>query len=221
MNNRQPTNYQSNPYDDRGEDSYGPPAGGLPSRPAGGMAAADILEQCTQIDRAISDIESRLQNFKGLQSRILSDRAAITDLDGASSDLMTQYRNLAARMKKIKSDPDSGSPRNVAQVGRVDRRLKSAINEFQRLESDFRSQMRDQQARQYRIVNPNATEEEVREVVEDPNAQVFQQAVCYPCPLDEFSIFSRYTIAPQLRSSWTIPKRHQCRPTTSRSHSKH
>jgi syntaxin 1B/2/3 len=175
-----PANYGNNPYDDRNEvDNYGPPSGGRPSQPAGGMSGADILGQCTQIDGAISDLESRLQGFKALQSRILSDRANIGELDGASSELMTQYRNLAARMKKIKQNPESGSPRNVAQVGRVDRRLKSAINEFQRLESDFRSQMRDQQARQYRIVNPNASESEVREAVEDPSAQIFQQAVSH------------------------------------------
>lgn len=172
-----PANYGNNPYDDRNEAEYDAPATNMPSRSAGGMAGANILEQCTQIDRAITDLETRLQSFKSLQTRILSDRASMSELENASSDLMSQYRNLAARMKKIKQNPESGNPRNVAQVGRIDRRLKSAINDFQRLESDFRSQMRDQQARQYRIVNPNASEDEVREAIEDPSAQIFQQAV--------------------------------------------
>jgi len=146
------------------------------SQPSMG-GGSDILQQCTDIDRTITELESRLQGLRSLQSRILADRAPISDLDNESTDLMSTYRNLAARMKKIKSNPESGAPRNAPQVGRVDRRLKSAMNDFQRLESEFRGQMRDQQARQYRIVNPNATEEEVQQVIEDPNTQVFQQAV--------------------------------------------
>ncbi|KAK3077006.1 hypothetical protein LTS18_011451 [Coniosporium uncinatum] len=37
--------------------------------------------------------------------------------------------------------------------------------------------MQEQQARQYMIVNPDATEEEVREAVEDPDTQIFAQAL--------------------------------------------
>lgn len=139
--------------------------------------AENILDECSAIDYAITDLESRLQSFKSLQARILSDRAQIQELDAASADLLGAYRSLAARMKKIKSKPESGSPRNAPQVGRVDRRLKSSLTEFQRIESEFRSSMREQQARQYRIVNPAATEDEVREAVDDPSVQVFQQAL--------------------------------------------
>jgi syntaxin 1B/2/3 len=142
-----------------------------------------ILDECTAVDQTITELESRLQSFRSLQSRILSDRAQISELDSASADIMAAYRNLTTRMKKIKSKPESREPMNAPQVGRVDRRLKGAIGEFQKLESEFRAQMREQQARQYRIVNPNASEAEVREVVEDSSVQVFQQAVSCPrCP---------------------------------------
>jgi syntaxin 1B/2/3 len=159
----------------------------MPLRGGGGESETDnILDDCTAINETIDDLEGRLQELKRLQSQILSDRAPITQLDSSSANIMAAYRNLAARMKKIKSNPKSGAPMNAPQVGRVDRRLKSAMNDFQRIESEFRGQMRDQQARQYRIVNPNATEEEVREIVEDPSIQVFQQAVCgiqtFPIP---------------------------------------
>lgn len=94
-----------------------------------------------------------------------------------NSEVMGAYRNLGDKLKKVKSNPESGNPRNAPQVGRVDRKLKKAINDFQRVESDFRRQMQDAQARQYRIVNPAATDDEVQEAVEDPNTQIFQQAV--------------------------------------------
>jgi syntaxin 1B/2/3 len=162
------------PYPDKPEEDALP---AMPLKGGGGGEPDNILNDCTAINETIDDLEGRLQAFKRLQSQILSDRAQISQLDSSSADIMAAYRNLAARMKKIKSTPSSAAPMNAPQVGRVDRRLKSAINEFQKIESDFRAQMRDQQARQYRIVNPNASEAEVREVVEDPSVQVFQQAV--------------------------------------------
>jgi syntaxin 1B/2/3 len=184
MQNNPQNSYQtglpSNPGANRpgGQPQYGQEGdveGQYGAAPAAGTD--NILDECSAIDYAITDLESRLQAFKSLQARILSDRAQVQELDNASADILGAYRNLAARMKKIKSKPESGSPRNAPQVGRIDRRLKSSLTEFQRIESEFRAQMREQQARQYRIVNPAATEDEVREAVDDPSVQVFQQAL--------------------------------------------
>jgi syntaxin 1B/2/3 len=143
----------------------------------GSDGGADILNQCQAIDRTIDELEERLQGLQGLHSRVLNDRATNAEVDRTNSEIMGAYRALGDRLKKVKSKPESGSARNAPQVGRVDRRLKKAINDYQRVESDFRRQMQEQQARQYRIVKPEASEEEVREAVEDPNTQVFQQAV--------------------------------------------
>jgi len=150
----------------------GPDAGGY-----GGAGGDDILNSCQAIDKAVDDLERRLFDLQGLHSRVLSDRASNSEVDRSNSEMMAAYRNLGDKLKKVKSNPESGSPRNAPQVGRVDRKLKKAINDYQRVESDFRKQMQEQQARQYRIVRPDATEAEVREAVEEPNAQVFQQAL--------------------------------------------
>ncbi|KAF1981701.1 t-SNARE [Aulographum hederae CBS 113979] len=194
---------QSNPYDDRDDynngGNYGgynnqgrtnQPAmemqsmgngggnyGGLPPRPGTGPAAANpnnMLNECAAIDRAINDLDSRLQDLQREHRREDPDQRTIQTMN---EDIMDTYRGLGDRLKKIKSSPDSGSPRNAPQVGRVDRRLKQMINDYQRMESDFRRKMQDQQARQYMIVNPDATDEEIREAVEDPNTQIFAQAL--------------------------------------------
>lgn len=61
---------------------------------------------------------------------------------------------------------------------RVDSRLKDAIRAYQQVESSFRKKTEEQMARQYRIVSPDATEDEVRAAVEDQSGgQVFQQAL--------------------------------------------
>ena len=149
-----------------------PPMGGS------GTSGRSILEECRAIDQAIEDLESRLTTLQTLHRRVLNDQAPSSQIDTENTDIMTAYRGLGARLKKIKSSPDSRSPMSAPQVGRVDRRLKNAISEYQRIEAEFRRQMQDQQARQYRIVRPDASEEEVRAAVEDGGGgQIFQQAL--------------------------------------------
>ncbi|KAL0935002.1 snare domain containing protein [Colletotrichum truncatum] len=155
---------------------------------AGGFGQSDpqaILNECRSIDQGIDQIESNLNQLRMLQERTLTDAdtsansATARQLDALSSETMTMYRSLTDRVRQVKSSPDGQSARNAPQVGRVDRRLKGAIQQYQQVESQFRKRTQDQMARQYRIVRPDADEREVREAVEDAGAgaQIFQQAV--------------------------------------------
>ena len=65
----------------------------------------------------------------------------------------------------------------VAQSQAVKTRFTGLLQEHQVVENEFRKKVRDRVERQYRIVKPQATEEEVREVTESDNPQVFSQAV--------------------------------------------
>lgn len=143
-----------------------------------------ILNECRDIDRGIDSIDRNLERLRFLQSRAIDDPDASQgtqtnrEIDALSSETMTLYRNFGARIKAIKQQRESGESRNKPQVGKVDRKLKSAINEYQQVESDFRKKLSEQMARQYRIVKPEATDEEVRAAIEDTsNNQVFSQAV--------------------------------------------
>jgi syntaxin 1B/2/3 len=183
----------SNPYDQREDDDagrynnyaqgrYDDPSA-VEMQPVGGYAAggADpnaILNECREVDRALDRIDSQLDELESMFKQVLArpdmPSSRITDL---SSQIMTGYRALVARVKNIKSKPESGNPRNAPQVGKVDRRLKTTINKYQNLEADFRRDSQAAAERQYRIVKPDATDEEVRQAVEDPEAPIFQQAL--------------------------------------------
>ena len=143
-----------------------------------------ILNDCREIDNGITEIERTLSQLRNLQQRSLDDpdssanSATNRQLEAMASETMAMYRNFAGRIKAIKQKPESGSPKNAPQVGKVDRRLKNAIQEYQRVDADFRKKLQEQMARQYRIVRPDASEAEVREAVEDTsNQQVFSQAL--------------------------------------------
>ena len=156
-----------------------------------------ILNECRSIDRGIDEIQKNLERLRFLQQRAIDDPDASQgtqtnrELDSLSSDTMTLYRSFAARIKTIKSQKESGDPRNKPQVGLVDRKLKTAINEYQNVEKDFRHKLSAQMERQYRIVRPDASDQEVQEAIQDTsNNQVFSQAV--RCSI----VLSRHSLMP-------------------------
>lgn len=73
------------------------------------------------------------------------------------------------------------------QTGLVKTKFVEAIQNYQTVEQQHRQKYKQRLERQYKIVKPDATPEEVRAVVEDDNGgQVFSQAVriylcSYPC----------------------------------------
>ncbi|EKG17077.1 hypothetical protein MPH_05767 [Macrophomina phaseolina MS6] len=146
-----------------------------------GAPAADpnaILNDCQAIDRALDQIDSQLEQLSRLHKSAVNEPLVYKNqIDNLNNEIMTGYRGLVDRMRRIKGLPESGEPRNKPQVGRVDRRLKSTINKFQEVESKFRKELQESQARQYRIVRPDATDDEVKQAIEDPEAQIFSQAL--------------------------------------------
>jgi len=124
-------------------------------------------------------VKSAINALRGPQQRALDDPGANSskELDYATSEIMAMFRNLTGKVKDIKQKPESGSPRNSPQVGKVDRDLKKTREEYLQMDAEFNRKVKDQAARQYRIVRPDATEQEVRQAVEDPNQQMFSQAL--------------------------------------------
>jgi syntaxin 1B/2/3 len=141
------------------------------------------LDEISDINRGIDTIDRNLEQLRTLQQRSLDDADSSASsstnrqLDRLSSETMAEYRSLTERVRQLKSKPEN-QQRFGQQVRRVDGRLKDAIRAYQQVESAFRKKTEEQMARQYRIVRPDATDEEVRAAVEDQTGgQVFQQAL--------------------------------------------
>jgi hypothetical protein len=142
-----------------------------------------ILNACREVDRGIDSIEGYLNELTRLHARAENETGDQSQLDSEtrtlSDRIMESYGVLVSRVRMIKSNPESGSPRNAPQVGRVKRRLESTMRRYQQIGLQSRNQKKDQIERTVRITNPAATEEEIREAVEDPQGgQVFANAVC-------------------------------------------
>ncbi len=140
-----------------------------------------ILNKCREIDSGIQELRRDFGQIRSLQQAAIEDpdiSRGTAKLDAKVTEVVNLYRSLVDRIKKVKQQKESGDPRNRPQVERVNRNLTAAINEYQELDREFRQKVRDQKARQLRIVKPDASEQEVRAAVEDPNNdQIFSQAV--------------------------------------------
>ncbi|KAK3690310.1 t-SNARE [Podospora appendiculata] len=160
-------------------------AGSFGGQGSGGGDPNAILNECRDVDRSIDEIEGNLNQLQALQTRALGDAdtssgsSTSRQLDALSAETMSMYRSLTDRVRKIKSNPDSRQPRNTAQVNRVDRRLKQAIQKYQTVEASYRKDTQKQVARQYRLVRPEVSEAEALAAVEDTGGspQIFQQAL--------------------------------------------
>lgn len=158
--------------------------GGYGGGASNGGGATSILDECSEIDRGIEEVEQNLNQLRNLHRAALNDTDTSggsrvnRELDGLSSDTMTLYRSLVERVRKIKSNPASRQGMNARQVERIDGRLKNAIRQYQEIDADFRRETQSQIARQYRIVKPNASEDEVAAAVDGSDGgQVFAQAL--------------------------------------------
>ena len=143
-----------------------------------------ILNDCREISRGIDDVLRNVNELRGLYLTTTSLTSAdeLTQhrarIDALQETTMALYHNLVERMKRIKINPESGNPRNEKQVGATSRRLKLAMNDYQKAEAEYRAREKEQGRRQYLTIKPDATEEEVTRATEEISGEnVFQQAV--------------------------------------------
>ncbi|CAD6447663.1 6d87f114-5764-4688-b8c4-cd5459049777 [Sclerotinia trifoliorum] len=181
---------QSPPYDNggaMGRDSYGGQNVEMASLAQNGSQPGQqvdpnyILNACRDIDREIDDAAQYTAQLDKLTGRLQNelDQSYITrELNEIASNSALQFKAIIEEISKLKRMPESGTPMNQGQIGRVSRKLKQTMDTYKSREMAFEHAVRDQMRREYRIVNPDATESEVNAAV--PNAepqQMFQQAL--------------------------------------------
>lgn len=143
----------------------------------------------------IQDINTQLDNYSNLVDLISAkQRNYIQDLDLNEED--TEYLSkqidalvveasslqseLKSRIKNVQTQAvQLGNRQKIDQAETTRSKFLELIQRYRLTESNNREQTRVQAERQYRIVKPDATAEEVRAVVEDGagNQQIFQQAL--------------------------------------------
>jgi syntaxin 1B/2/3 len=140
-----------------------------------------ILNELRDIDNSITEINGLVKELQMLQDKSLGavdNTALLKDIADKGGEAIQAYRALAERLMSIKQKPESGSPRNAPQLGKVDRRLKKAVQDYREVDADFGQKSRSARERQFRIAYPEADDRQVREAGEAENdGQVFRMAM--------------------------------------------
>lgn len=164
---------------------------------SGGAAAAPSSTVLTQqdflgrVDFAKSEIRtlgSNIQEIASLHQRALSQPDANSSANLENLVTQTQLKNTQIRdqIKYLELDAlktqDSTKSVKARQAKQLKTEFEKALKDYQQEEVGYRQRYREQIARQYRIVNPEASEAEVNEASElDWGSEgVFQTAVSFP-----------------------------------------
>ncbi|KAF0374110.1 t-SNARE [Gigaspora margarita] len=153
------------------------------------MSTQGFLEETNSIEANISTIQQNIGRIEELQTHILGSTSSMqedalnkerSNMMGNTKDLLFQIKD---RIKKIGYE-NAQLPANDSSIGlRKQRHLhlhdkfNRVLDEYRRIEDTYMKLQKDRITRQYKIVNPAATQEEIDEYVSDPSNQpVFQHA---------------------------------------------
>lgn len=163
-----------------GQGGYGQPPAGPPV-----MSQQDFLGQVTFTRGEIQKLTSDVQIIASLHSRSLQggDAGAQQQLERQIADTSRRTTSIRTTIKQLKKDVEhtSDASRSIKErqwntlSDTFKQELRSYIQEEQRYKEGYREQI----ARQYRIVNPEASEDEVRRAADQNwgDEGVFQQAL--------------------------------------------
>lgn len=156
-------------------------------KPAGDMNSfftdiSDIQDTIRLIDEnvnKISDLHSRsLNNMDEASAQYAEQQLASIQQETSSltNGVKNRIKLLESQTKRI----PAGGDKNVrnTQIGAVKNRFKETIQRYQQVEQSYRQKYRARAERQFRIVKPDATQQEIKAALnDDQNGQIFSQAL--------------------------------------------
>ena len=151
-----------------------------------------ILVQISSIQDDLRTFNDNVAHIGELHSRSLdnTDDAAAQrvaqQLDDLVQDTSALSATLKRRIKALERSPGAGRDGQIRrqQTGLVKQKFVEAIQNYQSVEQQYRQKYKQRLERQFKIVKPDATPEEVRAVVnDDQGGQIFSQAVGSSLPL--------------------------------------
>lgn len=150
---------------------------------SGGNDMLSFFNEVDDIKQALTQYDENVARIETLHKRSLQEisedsegytQNQIVSLTQETSALAGQLRN---RIKSLESRSQRDSTKKV-QADTVKESFKSSIRRYQAIEAAFRQKYKERAERQFRIVKPDATEEEVKAAIEDDNgSQIFSQAL--------------------------------------------
>ncbi|PWN51329.1 t-SNARE [Violaceomyces palustris] len=143
---------------------------------------SDIQDTIRMIDEninKISDLHSKSLNNMDEASAQYAEQQ-LTTLSEETSRLTNGVKNKIKTLESQTKRVPAGGDKNVrnTQIGAVKNRFKETIQKYQQVEQAYRQKYRQRAERQFRIVKPDATPQEIKAALDDDQGgQIFSQAL--------------------------------------------
>lgn len=153
---------------------------------SGGDTMSEFYSEISSIQDTIKTFNANVSRIDELHSRSLNntdDAAAqrhASQLQELVEDTSALSATLKGRIKALERQGSSGRDGQIRkqQTALVKSKFVDAIQSYQTVEQQYRQKYKQRMERQFKIVKPDATPEEVRAVVNDENGgQIFSQAL--------------------------------------------
>ncbi|KAK1828369.1 putative snare domain-protein [Podospora conica] len=173
---QQQEQHEMQPY---GQQQYGQPAA------SNALSQGDFLSRVSAIRSEIQSLGVNVQNIETLHQRALTsnDGNAQRQLDDLVAQTQLKNTSIRGQISQLKGDAERTTDGSFGLKKRqyeiINNEFKTAIQKFIQEEQQYKERYRDQIARQYRIINPDASEDEVRQAAETDwgNEGIFQTAL--------------------------------------------
>lgn len=138
--------------------------------------------EVTAVQDLLREYNDNISHVSTLQQRSLNninDQQTIQQLDQLAASNRRISKQLKDRIKALQAqggDSREGQTRRQ-QAALLKEKFQTALQNYQQVEQKQRNATKNQMERQYRIVKPDASPEEIRAVVDDSGGQIFQQAL--------------------------------------------
>ncbi|KAJ4376170.1 hypothetical protein N0V83_001451 [Neocucurbitaria cava] len=140
---------------------------GQPQHGAKPLTQQDFLSRIDGTKQRIGQLTSDIQAISNVHQRMLSspDNRSSAELESIVSQTQIRNTQIKDEIKFLEKDA-AREPNNSfkrTQVEALKRTFKSQLEDFQREEADYSKRYREAIGRQYRIINPEASDSEVQE----------------------------------------------------------
>ena len=169
--------YGANPYD-------GDPGVIRVEAPPTLLSNPDFLSRVEAARGQIRELTSNIGEIGSVHQRLLSspdsDHGQLDNLVANTQILNTQIQDQIRKLEADALKSGDNTTKN-SQIRTLKGHFKTQLEDYQKEEQAYRKRYQDQIAREYRIVNPEASDTEVREASEADwgNEGVFQTAVSH------------------------------------------
>ncbi|OCK82567.1 t-SNARE [Lepidopterella palustris CBS 459.81] len=162
---------------------YSTPAAPIPAQQSAPLSDSDFLARIEGAKSRINQLTTNISSIANIHQRMLSspDSSASAQLENLVTQTQIQNTGIKDEIKYLEKDASRspGSTLKKTQVETLKRNFAAQLQDYRKEEQNYEARYKEAIGRQYRIVNPEATEEEVQEATNADwgNEGVFQTAL--------------------------------------------